>query len=93
MQALIILDAQKGLLKMKDFSKEINHIYTLIDDFKQRDQIVISTRHILEHSDSIFDPKSVDSELEETIEKQSMEIIEKIHQMLFQVHHYKNTWS
>ncbi|WP_255612732.1 isochorismatase family protein [Marinilactibacillus sp. Marseille-P9653] len=77
MQALIILDAQKGLLKMKDFSKEIEHIHTLIDDFKQRDQIVISTRHILERSDSIFDPNSVDSELEETIGKQSMEIVEK----------------
>ncbi|MFC6463968.1 isochorismatase family protein [Marinilactibacillus sp. GCM10026970] len=77
MQALIVLDAQKGILKRKDFNKELVHIHTLIDDFKKRQQVVVATKHILEDSGSIFDPSSVDSELAESIEQMDIKIIEK----------------
>lgn len=77
MQALIVLDAQKGILKRKNFSKELAHIRELIDDFKKRQQIVVVTKHILEDSGSIIDPISVESELEESIEQLNVKVIEK----------------
>lgn len=41
MNALIVLDVQKGILKKKDFSETLSNIKILIDDFKKKSDIVI----------------------------------------------------
>lgn len=52
MNALIVLDVQKGILKKKDFSETLNNIKILIDDFKMKNDIVILTKHLSDDHDS-----------------------------------------
>lgn len=77
MQALIVLDVQKGILKRKNFHQQLKKIHMLMDDFKKRNQVIIATRHLVVDSGNIFDPNSEDSKVEETITEKSEKIIEK----------------
>lgn len=77
MQALIVLDVQKGLMKRKQFERQQNNITALMKDFKNRQQVIIATQHLLPGSGSIFDPESEDSQLAEGIEKNSDLVVVK----------------
>lgn len=52
MNALIVLDVQKGILKKKDFSETLNNIKSLIEDFKKNNDLVILTKHLSDDGDS-----------------------------------------
>lgn len=63
MNALIVLDVQKGILKKKDFSETLNNIKILIDDFKMKSDIVILTKHLSDDVDSPYFKGSGDAEI------------------------------
>lgn len=63
MNALIVLDVQKGILKKKDFSNTLKNISLLINDFKSKGDIVVLTQHFSDDSESPFYKASSDVEL------------------------------
>ena len=63
MNALIVLDVQKGILKKKDFSETLNNIRSLIDDFKKNKDLVILTKHLSDDEDSPYFKGSRDAEV------------------------------
>ncbi|WP_300411232.1 isochorismatase family protein [Lagierella sp.] len=67
MDAIIILDLQKGILKKKDFSIVLNNIKKLIFEFKKNNNIVILTKHISNDTDSPYYIESSDVDIPEEI--------------------------
>ena len=77
MNALIVLDVQKGILKKKDFSETLNNIKILIDDFKMKSDIVILTKHLSDDVDSPYFKGSRDAEIWDEIQGLGDYTIEK----------------
>lgn len=77
MKALIVLDAQKGLLNKKDFSNTLKNINMLINDFKSKGDIVLLTQHFSDDSDSPFYKGSSCVELLDELKKSADYVIAK----------------
>jgi nicotinamidase-related amidase len=77
MRALIVLDAQKGILKEKDFSSQLAHIDQLMDEFNETGELVIATRHLDDVPDSIIHEEGRGSVVDEMIASKSHLVIEK----------------
>lgn len=77
MNALIVLDVQKGILKKKDFSETLNNIKILIDNFKKNDDIVILFKHLSDDHDSPYFKGSGDAEIWDEIQGLGDYTIEK----------------
>ena len=77
MNALIVLDVQKGILKKKDFSDTLNNIKILIDDFKKNNDVVILFKHLSNDIDSPYFKGSDDVEICEELLGLGDYVIEK----------------
>ena len=77
MRALLVIDLQKGIVKQKDFSEEINNIKLLINHFKLNNLPIIFTKHLDEEPESILYKNSDGVEIIDIFEEYSNYIIEK----------------
>lgn len=77
MRALIVLDAQNGFLEQKDFRSQLNIIHQLIDEFRSKNELVISTKHLDDIPESIIYKKSQGAEIEKRVAEKSSRILEK----------------
>ena len=77
MNALIVMDVQKGILKKKDFSETLNNIKSLIEDFKKNKDLVILTKHLSDDEDSPYFKGSDDVNLWAEIQGLGDYVIEK----------------
>lgn len=82
MNALLILDAQNGILN-KIYNESKEKILLLIDIFKKNNDLIISTRHIDDEKNSIINKDSQNSEIDEDIRKNTDYILEKLSPNVF----------
>lgn len=76
-RALIVLDAQKGIVTAEDFSTQLAHIDRLMDEFNEANDLVIATKHCDEMKGSIIQEGTPGAEVDSTIVSKSNAIIEK----------------
>ncbi|PRY74221.1 isochorismatase family protein [Alkalibacterium olivapovliticus] len=77
MKALIILDAQKGIIERKDFNSQLDNIHKLIDQFQENGDLVLATRHIDKEEGSLIYHKSDKSNIEEKISEKISSVFDK----------------
>lgn len=77
MRALLVIDAQNAIIHTKDFEHELNHIETMIKDFKEKEEPVIFVRNISDNESSPFYKGASTSELHPSLKSYADFIIEK----------------
>lgn len=77
MEALIVIDVQKGLLDKKEFTEEKKNIMELISYFKNNNKPIIFTRQIDMDKESIFYKNAPSSEILGDFKKHADYVITK----------------
>jgi nicotinamidase-related amidase len=77
MNALLVIDAQNGIVNFGDFQGEISKIENIIKDFKDHGNSVIFMKHLDDNEESPLYEKSVGSELHSSLKEYADYIIEK----------------
>ncbi|MEN2465116.1 isochorismatase family cysteine hydrolase [Ornithinibacillus sp. FSL M8-0202] len=63
MRALLVIDVQKGIVNLQDFTKELHVIEEVIKDFKEKEDPVLFIQHFDQHEESPLHPESEGSQL------------------------------
>lgn len=77
MEALLILDLQKGMIKNGDYQDTLDNIENLIEMFVKEDKLIISFKHIDENVESPIYKESDGAELVDVAKDNSDYIITK----------------
>lgn len=77
MKALLVIDVQNAIVEFKDFQKELNHIESIIKDFKEKGEPVIFIRNIDDEETSPFYKDSQSSALHPSLKEYADIVIEK----------------
>lgn len=77
MEALLILDLQKGMIKNGDYRDTLDNIENLIEMFVKEEKLIISFKHIDENVDSSIYKESDGAELVDVAKDNSDYIITK----------------
>lgn len=77
MRALIVLDAQNGMLEQKNFDSQLRIIHQLIDEFRSNNECIIATKHLDEAAESMIYKNSQGAEVKKSIVEKSDYILEK----------------
>jgi nicotinamidase-related amidase len=77
MNALLVIDAQNGIVNLGDFQEEISKIENIIKDFKDHGNSVIFMKHLDDNEESPLYEKSESSELHSSLKEYADYIIEK----------------
>jgi len=77
MKALLVIDAQNGIINFKDFTEEMRLIEQVIKDFKEKELPVIFMKHLDETEESPLHKNSGGVEIHASLEKYPDHVIEK----------------
>jgi nicotinamidase-related amidase len=77
MKALLVIDAQNGIVNFGDFQEQIAKIEKIIRDFKNHGSPVIFIKHLDDNEESPLFQKSGGSELHRSLKEYAEYIIEK----------------
>lgn len=77
MNALLVIDAQNGLIDHGEFTEELQKINEMIADFKGRNQLVLFVRHLDDTPDSRLYKESEGSRLHHSVASKAEIVIDK----------------
>ncbi len=77
MQALLVIDLQKGIVLQKEFDETVNKIRWLIDHFKSKGRPVIFTKHIDDDPESNLYKECEGIEIIENLEEKADYVVQK----------------
>lgn len=77
MKALLVIDAQNGIINFKDFTRELNKIKNVVQKFKSRNEPVIFIKQIDENKESSLYKNSSGNEIHDSLKDYADYIIEK----------------
>lgn len=77
MKALLVIDAQNGIINFKDFTRELHKIENVIQKFKSRNEPVIFIKQIDENKESSLYKNSSGNEIHDSLKDYADYIIEK----------------
>lgn len=76
-RALIVLDAQKGIVTAEDFSTQLAHIDRLMDEFNDQEELIVATKQLDSMKGSIIEEGTKGVEVDATIVSKSNVVLEK----------------